>query len=163
MEFTYSIRKATEKDAKDIFLMLKDLAEYQSLMDQCNLTFERFYKDGFVEDPAFHCIIAESKTATGGVQTVGYALYYYAYSSFNGRSAFLEDIYVKEPHRKRGIGSDLMKNVVNIAKDRGCTQCRFSCRGSNTNALNFYNSMGANDFTDSEDWHSLSLKFDNLL
>nr|XP_039258364.1 thialysine N-epsilon-acetyltransferase-like [Styela clava] len=155
MEFTYSIRKATVKDAEDVISMIEELAEYENMLDQCKLTPEIFRKDGFGEDPAFHCIIAEAKTATGVVQTVGYALYYYIYSTFKGRNVYLEDVYVKKPYRKHGIGGDLMKTVAKIAIEKGCSQYRFACLGWNSDALDFYKSVGARDMTNIEDWHML--------
>lgn len=163
MEFTYNIRKATEKDAEDVIAMIEELAEYENMLDQCELKAETFCKDGFGDDPAFHCLIAEATSdSTGETKSVGYALFYYIYSSFKGRNVYLEDLYVKELYRKRGIGGDLMKTVAKIAIEKGCSQYRFACLGWNSNALNFYKSVGARDLTDIEDWHMIRFEKDEL-
>nr|XP_039258367.1 thialysine N-epsilon-acetyltransferase-like [Styela clava] len=159
MEFTYSIRKATKNDAKDVVSMIKELAKHEKVLDKFKLTPEKFRKDGFEEDPAFHCIIAEAwHVSSGAVQVVGYALYYYVYSTYAGRNVYLEDVYVKEPYRKHGIGGELMKTVAKIAIEKECSQYRFACLGWNRNALNFYKSMGARDLTDTEDYHMLKFE-----
>lgn len=159
MDFKYVIRKATEKDVDDIMVMVVKLAEYEKKLDECDLTAETFCKDGFSDDPAFNCLVAESRSnSTGVVELVGYALFYYIYSSVKGRNVYLEDLYVKEPYRKHGIGKDLMKNVAKIAVEKGCSQYRFACLGWNSNALKFYKSVGARDMTGIEDCHLMSFE-----
>lgn len=159
---TYKIRPATGQDADDIAAMIEELAAYENMSDQCKITAEQLRKDGFGENPIFQALVAEAPSEDGKVAVVGYALFYYIYSTFKGKNVYLEDLYVKQSYRKRGIGSDLMKTVAKIAIENGCSQFRFTCLGWNKNALDFYASNGARDMTNAEDWHMLRFEKEEM-
>lgn len=68
-------------------------------------------RDGFdVPSPVFMCYVAE----TSDLQIVGYALFYYTYSTWLGKSVFLEDLYVQPAHRKNGIGKKLFLTAAKV-------------------------------------------------
>lgn len=79
-----------------------------------------------------------------GKEPVGYALYFYTYSSFLARPTFyLEDIFVLEEYRHKGIGRQLFLRCVEEAGRRGCGRIEFSVLTWNKNAINFYEKLGA--------------------
>ena len=80
---------------------------------------------------------------------VGYALYFYTYSSFVAKpTLYLEDIFVSEEHRKRGIGFALFRRCVEIAVANGCGRMEWAVLTWNDKALKFYEKLGARRMSD---------------
>jgi GNAT superfamily N-acetyltransferase len=75
----------------------------------------------------------------------GFALYFFQYSTWEGRPAlYLEDLFVREQFRKRGIGVALFRRLAQIAVERQCSRFQWECLDWNQPALDFYGSVGAN-------------------
>lgn len=83
---------------------------------------------------------------------IGYAICFYSYSTWQGRSFFLEDLYVRPQHRKHGAGARMFREVAALAVKLGCRRLDFHVLGWNP-ARQFYQRMGAIDLTESEEWH----------
>ena len=87
---------------------------------------------------------------------VGYAIYYFTFSSFTGRpGVFLDDVFVRPSWRKHGIGRALMERVAQIGAERHCKRFEWIALRWNENALNFYNGLGAQPL---DDWVMLRMK-----
>ncbi|XP_046905019.1 diamine acetyltransferase 1-like isoform X1 [Hypomesus transpacificus] len=115
MDFT--IRAATLEDCKDIARMILELAEYEKVSDQVKITQRDLEQDGFSKNPFFHGIIAEvpeQHRTKEGHSKVGYALYFFSYSSWKGRAVYMEDLYVMPEFRGKGIGKALMSKVAQV-------------------------------------------------
>jgi len=79
-----------------------------------------------------------------GPQPVGFALYYFRYSSFAGQpSLWLDDLYVDEEQRSQGAGAALMRSLAQIARDTFCTHIAWTADARNTRGLTFYLRLGA--------------------
>ena len=77
-------------------------------------------------------------------QAIGFALYYFRYSSFAGQpSIWLDDLYVDEDVRSRGAGATLMEVLAQIAKQHQCTHIAWTADARNTRGLTFYRRLGA--------------------
>jgi len=77
-------------------------------------------------------------------QPVGFALYYFRYSSFAGQpSLWLDDLYIDEERRSQGAGAALMQVLAQIAKDTCCTHIGWTADARNTRGLKFYQRLGA--------------------
>ncbi|XP_054431578.1 thialysine N-epsilon-acetyltransferase isoform X3 [Pteronotus mesoamericanus] len=151
------IRDAKEEDCGNILKMIRELAEFEKLSDQVKISEEALRADGFGENPFYYCLVAESLPSPGEPQgpcLVGYGLYYFIYSTWKGRSIYLEDIYVKPEYRGQGIGSKIIKKVAEVALDKGCSQFRLSVLDWNKGAMDLYKVLGAQDLTEAEGWHS---------
>jgi GNAT superfamily N-acetyltransferase len=133
------IREATPADAAEIVSLVRELAAYEREPDAAILTEEDILRDGFGPTPYFHCLIAER-----GGEVAGFALYFFQYSTWEGRPAlYLEDLFVREGFRKLGIGKGLFQRLARIALDRNCTRFQWECLDWNQPGLDFYEANGA--------------------
>ncbi|XP_006627505.1 thialysine N-epsilon-acetyltransferase isoform X2 [Lepisosteus oculatus] len=154
----YSIREATSEDCKDIARMIMELASYEKMSDQVKITQEVLETDGFSNHPFFKCLIAEvpeEHKSKEGHSKVGYALYFYTYSTWKGRAVYMEDLYVMPEYRGKGLGCALMRRVAQIARQNQCARLQFTVLDWNKPSLDFYARQGAQDLTASEGWHIL--------
>jgi len=134
-----SIRPATIKDAALLTTMILELAEYERLAHEAGVTPESIARDGFGPNPKFRAVIAELDG-----KPAGYAIFFEFYSTFQGRTGlFLEDIYVRPPLRKQGIGQALLNHVARIACDENYFCMRWEVLDWNKPAIDFYNRLGA--------------------
>lgn len=139
-----SIRNATEKDVEIIFDFICELAIYEKLRSDVTATPEILMESLFVKRQA-EVIIAEE----GGI-ALGFALYFHNFSTFKGRAClYLEDIFVKEEHRGRGIGKILFKRLAQIAVERGCERFDWAVLDWNQPSIKFYKGLGA---TPMDEW-----------
>ena len=101
------IRPATKNDAALLLAMIRELAEFERLPDLVTMQEEELARDGFGENPRFRALIAEWSG-----QAAGYAVFFDYYSTWAGRGLFLEDLFVREAFRGRGIGTALLAAVA---------------------------------------------------
>lgn len=131
-------RYARRSDAAKILEFLKELAEYENLVD-CVYATEKDISDILFEKQQAEALIAELNG-----QAVGYALYFYNYSTFMAkRGIYLEDLYIQPHARGLGLGKELIKAVAKIAIDNGCGKMEWSCLNWNTPSIEFYKGLGA--------------------
>jgi GNAT superfamily N-acetyltransferase len=134
-----SIRPATVKDASLLASMILELAEYEKLAHEAGVTADSIARDGFGPKPKFRAIIAESDG-----KAAGYAVFFEFYSTFQGRAGlFLEDLYVRPPLRKQGIGQALLNHVARIAWEEDYFCMRWEVLDWNKPAIDFYRRLGA--------------------
>ncbi|GFN73991.1 hypothetical protein PoB_000049700 [Plakobranchus ocellatus] len=149
------IRKAEDGDCEEIVRLIEELAEFEKMKDQVKITADILRKDCFGERPLCSCIVASKETDRSSL--VGYCLYYPVYSTWEGASLYLEDVYVTPSHRLRGIGRLLWQNVAQAGLDMGCSRLNLAVLGWNKNAKDWYERLGCVDLTDKEDWHLMRL------
>lgn len=134
-----SIRKATREDVPSIFSLVKELAEFEQAPDAVETSVERYLEDGFGENPIFECLVAEH--AEDGV--VGIALYYYGYSTWKGKMLYLDDLVIRENHRRKGIGRKLVDKLVAIGLEENARMMKWQVLDWNEPAIKMYASLGA--------------------
>lgn len=132
------IRTATPSDVPVIRAFIKNLAEYEREPDAVDITEEQLLQDGFSEQRYYECLIAEAD----GV-AAGFALFFPIYSTWQGRSLHLEDLFVPPAFRGRGIGKALLRRVAEIAVERGCVRLQWDVLDWNKPAIDFYLSLNA--------------------
>lgn len=132
------IRAAREGDICDILNMVRELAEFERLLDQVVATEEDYRKSLFGENSAAEALVAESEDGL-----IGYAIFFSTFSTFVGRAGiWLEDLYVRPAFRKKGIGKQLLKAVGRIAEERNAGRYEWSVLDWNRNAIDLYENMG---------------------
>ncbi|XP_027035249.2 diamine acetyltransferase 2b isoform X1 [Tachysurus fulvidraco] len=154
----FMIRAAREQDCVDIHRMIMELAVYEKMADQVKISHEELQRDGFGLNPFYQCLIAEvpkELKSEEGHTIVGYVLYFYSYSTWKGRSIYMEDLYVMPEFRGKGVGKALMASVAQVCVDQQCVRLQFAVLDWNKPSLGFYLSKGAEDLTVDEGWHVL--------
>jgi GNAT superfamily N-acetyltransferase len=132
------IRSATVHDAALLRSMIRELAEYERQLELVTIREEDLVQDGFGENRRFRAFIAEWDG-----QTAGYALFWGYYSTWSGRGMFLEDLFVRETFRRRGIGKALLAAVARVAVDEHCYGIHWEVLDWNEKAIELYKQMGA--------------------
>ncbi len=133
------VRAATPDDAALIFGFIRDLAAYEKLLDEVVATPEGVAADLFGANPRIFCDIAE---ADG--EAVGFALWFYSYSTFLGRHGiWLEDLFVQPEARGQGAGKALLVNLARRCIDEGCARLEWAVLDWNAPAIAFYDSLKA--------------------
>ena len=133
------IRDTTEKDIPQIFALIKELAEYEKLSDMVTADEFILKENLFGERRYAEVILSEYEG-----NPAGYALYFYNFSTFNGKPGiYLEDLYVRPTLRKKGIGKALFNYLIEIAKSNKCGKIEWIVLDWNKSAMEFYKSFGA--------------------
>jgi GNAT superfamily N-acetyltransferase len=134
-----ALRIATADDATTIHALVVALAEYEREPDAVANTPDNLRAQLAARHPAFECLLAEE-----GDLAVGFALFFPTYSTWLGHPGlWLEDLFVSEPHRRRGIGRALLTRVAELAVERGCGRLEWAVLDWNKPARDFYRSLGA--------------------
>lgn len=129
---------AKEADVPALLGLVRELAEYEKLTDWLSVTEEKFRKSLFGDRPE-----AEALIAWDGSQAVGYAVFFYNYSTFIGtQGIYLEDIYVRPTVRGRGIGKKIFEALATMAKERKCDRLEWMVLNWNQSAIDFYKGLG---------------------
>jgi len=135
----FQIRPAHVADVPIILQLIRDLATYERAPDEVVATEEQLVDVLFGERPA-----AEVLLAFEGKSPVGFALYFYNFSTWLGRPGlYLEDLFVKPEKRGKGYGRALLVELAKIARDRGCGRMEWAVLDWNEPAIKFDCALGA--------------------
>jgi GNAT superfamily N-acetyltransferase len=133
------IRRGTERDVPTILKLIRGLAEYERLAHEVEATTARVRAHGFGRRRYFETIICRR-----GGTPVGFALYFFTYSTFLGRpTLYLEDLFVLPEERGTGAGKALLRALARIAVRRGCGRLEWAVLDWNRPAIGFYKRLGA--------------------
>ena len=135
----FTVRKGTLDDVPFVFNLIMELALYEKAPQEVTVTLDELVADGFGDNPIYGLFVAEQ-----GNVIVGIALYYEKFSTWKGRSLFLEDIIVTESKRGNGIGHALFQSVIAVAKERNSARMEWQVLDWNEPAINFYKKYNAN-------------------
>lgn len=139
-----NLRPATPADVLVLFNLIKALAEYEKLSHAVTGNPKALKEHIFGSRPYAEAILAEY---TG--EAVGFALFFYNYSTFLTKPGiYLEDLFVLPQYRRKGIGKAMLSYLANLALERGCGRLEWSVLDWNTDAIAFYESMGADVLPD---------------
>lgn len=133
------IRDAVAEDAALILRFIRELAIYEKAESSVQ-TDEAGIRDSlFAAGAKARALICEA-----GGQPIGYAVYFYNYSTWLGRNGiYLEDLYVSPASRGSGAGKALLQYIARQAVAEGCGRFEWSVLDWNTPAIDFYEAMGA--------------------
>jgi GNAT superfamily N-acetyltransferase len=132
------IRKGTIADMPSVLNLIKELAIFEKEPDAVVVTVDDLIRDGFSDNPLFHCFVAEVDS-----EIIGIALYYYRYSTWKGKTIHLEDLIVRENKRRTGAGFALYKEIIRQGKRDNVRRIEWAVLDWNTPAIKFYQKTGA--------------------
>ncbi len=133
------IRPAAPQDVEAIVALIRELAEFEQLTHLLEVTPEKLGPHLFGPKPVIEGLVAELEG-----RVVGYALYFTNYSTFLAKPGlYLEDLYVSPAQRGFGIGRELLVCLAQEANRRDYGRFEWSVLDWNTNAIRFYEKMGA--------------------
>lgn len=131
-------RFATEDDLTLILDFIRQLAEYEDMLDEVVATEE------LLNEWIFEKKVAEVIFALEDDVEVGFALFFHNFSTFLGKAGiYLEDLFVKPEYRGKGYGKGLIKKLASIAVERNCGRLEWWCLDWNKPSIDFYLSLGA--------------------
>lgn len=136
---TVTVRPATPADASLIHQFILDLAEYEKLLDTVQATEADTAAALFGDKARVFADIAEIDG-----EPVGFALWFYNYSTFVGRHGiYLEDLFVRPSARGSGAGKALLANLAKRCVDEGLGRLEWSVLDWNAPSIAFYDGLGA--------------------
>ncbi len=152
----FIIRRAERKDVPLVLDFIRKLAEYERLSHEVVATEEQLEKFLFGEEK-----VAEVVIGYEGDLPVGFALYFYNFSTFLAKPGiYLEDLYVLEEHRGKSFGKALLTYLAHLAVEKDCGRLEWAVLDWNEPSIEFYKSLGANIM---EEWLVNRLTGDALL
>lgn len=134
-----AVRPARPDEAPLVWGFIRELAEYEKLLDEVEASATDIAAMLFGPSPRAFCDIAE---ADG--EAVGFALWFYNVSTFTGRHGiYLEDLYVRPAARGRGAGRALLARLARRCLDEGLARLEWAVLDWNAPAIAFYDGLGA--------------------
>jgi len=152
---TFSIRPATPHDVPHIMSMIRELAVFEKLEHMVVATDALLQEGLFGARPSCEAIIGEEDG-----EVVCFALFFHNFSTFlTKKGLYLEDLYVRQSHRGKGYGTQMLKRLAQIAVERHCGRFEWSVLDWNEPAIQFYKAMGADILPD---WRICRVTGDSL-
>ncbi len=150
-----AIEEAKKEDSQLIYQFIKEIAEYEQLSHQVTNTPEQISQLFFGEQPkVFALMIRNNK------QAIGYVIYFYNYSTFNGKyGLYLEDIYIQPEFRRQGVGEQVFHYLKDKAKRENLGRMDWVVLDWNESAQNFYKKMNAKHL---KEWELMRLEEDQF-
>jgi GNAT superfamily N-acetyltransferase len=150
------IRTATAADVPVILAFIRELAAYEQLEHQVVASEALLQQHLFGERPVAEALLAETSE-----RPEGFALFFPNFSTFLGRPGiYLEDLYVREGARGRGIGKALLSRLAGTALERGWGRVEWAVLDWNAPAIGFYKGLGASVL---DDWRICRITGDALV
>lgn len=133
------ILPATLSDLPDIMQFIKELAAYEKMLGEVSTTPQLLEKYLFSEQKCAEAIFLYEDELK-----VAFAIFFPNFSTFLARPGiYLEDLYVKPEHRKKGYGKKLLSYLAHLAVERNCGRLEWSVLNWNKPAIDFYESLGS--------------------
>jgi len=134
----FNIRTATKNDLPQVLELIKELAVYEKEPGAVIISLEQLEEDGFGESPLYWIILAENENGL-----LGMSFYFIRYSTWKGKSLYLEDLVVKEEFRGHQIGEALFNETIKTAKAMNAVAMNWQVLDWNEPAINFYKKFDA--------------------
>lgn len=137
-----NIRPATIDDANAAYKLICELAEYEKAPQEVTVSCQQFTDDGFGTNPRYRLLVAEHSSPDQAPLIVGIAVFFDSYSTWKGKTIYLDDLIVTQTYRRYGIGKLLINALLDIARQEKANQVRWHVLNWNQPAIDFYQKMG---------------------
>ncbi len=132
----YRLRPATRADCATIVRLVIELAVFEKCPDAVRIDAEQMGRD--FDAGRFECLLVVPADAP--YDAVGFAVFFETYSTWEGRCLYLEDLYIAQDARGRGLGTAMLRALAALAHDRGCARFQWQALDWNMKAVEFYKS-----------------------
>lgn len=150
-----TITAARPDDVPTILSLIRELAEFERLLDEVTATEELLRAALFGPKPYIEVVIARV-----GAEVAGFALYFHNFSTFLGKPGiYLEDLFVRPAFRGQGCGEALLSYLARTAVERNCGRFEWSVLDWNQRAIDFYKKLGAKPLSE---WTMFRITGDSL-
>jgi ribosomal protein S18 acetylase RimI-like enzyme len=149
------IRPLTAEDMPALLSLIKELAEFEGMSERVTANEQKLRETLFGERR-----YAEGFFGVLAGEVIAYAIFHHTYSTFAGMPGlYIEDIYVRQAHRRSGHGKRMMRHLAKLAMERGCKAMSWSVLDWNQKAIEFYVGLGAGKYAE---WDSYRIDGEQL-
>jgi GNAT superfamily N-acetyltransferase len=131
------LRRATKEDIGLVRDLVMELAIFEKAPEEVTSSLADYVQEGFSDNPLFTANLIYLND-----ELAGFSLWYYRFSTWKWRRFYLEDLYIKEAFRGRGLGRKLINEAIEEAKRMKCTGMMWQVLDWNQPAIDFYNTLG---------------------
>jgi GNAT superfamily N-acetyltransferase len=136
---TLTLSDATPADVSTILQFIRELAEYEKLLQEVVATEAMLHNGLFGDIKRAWALVAEVDD-----EPIGFSLWHYTFSTFSGSATlYVEDVYVRPQHRGAGVGYAIFRHLARLAVSQGCERMDWSVLDWNAPAIAFYGRIGA--------------------
>lgn len=154
----YQLRPATPEDIPQIVQLMRDMAEFEKMLDQFEATESAIFDNVFGNEPAAKALVITP--IDDPKKLVSYIFWFHNYSTFKAkRGLYLEDIYISPEHRNQGLGGFVLKHLAQKAIELNCGRFEWVVLDWNQNAIDFYEHHNA---TVLPEWRIVRLEGESL-
>jgi GNAT superfamily N-acetyltransferase len=132
-----NIRRATKEDIGLVRDLVMELAIFEKAPEEVTSSLADYVQEGFSDNPLFTANLIYLND-----ELAGFSLWYYRFSTWKGRRFYLEDLYIKEAYRGKGLGKKLINEAIEEAKRMKCSGMMWQVLDWNQPAIDFYNTLG---------------------
>jgi len=138
------IRSARPGDEAAIVAMIRGLAEFEDAADQCTVTENQITAALFGPQPSASCHLAEVDGEPAAV-----AVWFRNFSTWDGEAGiYLEDLFVREPYRRRGLARALLATLARVCVENGYSRLSWAVLDGNSSAIALYDSVGGKELSE---------------
>lgn len=161
MPESFIIRDAAPQDVPQLFAMLRELAQFEKLEHQLVADEGDMHDALFGRRAGAEALVAQMGDSADATQPlIGYAIYFENFSTFLcRRGLYLEDIYVRPPFRRQGVGKTFLRRLAKLAQQRQCGRMEWVVLDWNQNAIDAYQAIGGEVLPD---WRVVRLNHDAI-
>lgn len=139
----YTIRPASPDDLQDLLNLIHLKAEFDGCPSAVTATAEKLSSTVFAEPPLAHILLAEVNQAADKISPIGFASYYFTYSTFLAQpNLWMDDLFLKSEYRNQTVGARLIQQLCQIAYRQGCGRIDWTVNIHNQAGIRFYQRMG---------------------
>ncbi|MDR1782230.1 MAG: GNAT family N-acetyltransferase [Bacilli bacterium] len=129
----FYLKETTKDDTSIILKFIKDLAEYEKMLDEVEATEE------LINESIFNNKYATILLCMYQNEVIGYVVYFYNFSTFTGKGTlYLEDVIIDDKYRHKGFGTEIFYQLARIAKEKDLSRIEWVCLDWNEPSMRFY-------------------------
>jgi diamine acetyltransferase 1 len=160
MSFDFAVRESVRADCSQLTELIREHAREENsqfLNSPDNLLLDGGYEEG--QEKFYECFVAHLE---GSERIIGYLTYNMIYSSWDQKLVFVDEIYVKERFRRRGVGVKLWTTLIQKMTESGCEKLHIMGKEDDRAFCHFVVKNGCTDYTQKDGWRVYAISADTF-